>query len=96
MHTLVLGLSRIQKTVKNVRTELAAKQPHGRVKAPPSHSQDNVTSSDETLEDLIHTLNRQIKDSDWLKENTAEKWVAENPELAKAFLHEDGDKWPHF
>lgn len=92
MHTLLLGLSRIQKTVKSTRTELATKQLDGGVKTPPSHSQDNVTSSDETLEDLIHSLNRQIKDSDWLKENTAEKWVAENPELADAFLHQDGRK----
>ena len=38
------------------------------------------------LEDLVRTLHEQMKESDWLKTNTADKWVQENPELAKAFL----------
>ncbi|XP_067658703.1 uncharacterized protein [Haliotis asinina] len=40
----------------------------------------------ENLEDLLSTLQKQIKGSDWLKENTAEKWVAENKDLAEEFM----------
>ncbi|XP_071110179.1 uncharacterized protein [Haliotis cracherodii] len=40
----------------------------------------------ENLEDLLSTLQKQIKGSDWLKENTAEKWTAENKELAEEFM----------
>ena len=49
-------------------------------------------AEDENLEDLVRTLHRQIQDSDWLKENTAEKWMAENPELAKEFFNQDNEK----
>ena len=49
-------------------------------------------AEDENLEDLVRTLHRQIQDSDWLKENTAEKWMAENPELAKEFFNQDTEK----
>jgi len=60
------------------------------------HDRDGASCSantdGESLEDLIRSLHRQIKDSDWLKENTAEKWAAKNPELAKAFLHQDVEK----
>lgn len=42
-------------------------------------------SGTETLEDLMTTLSQQINDSDWLQLNTAEKFAAENPEVAKAF-----------
>ena len=47
------------------------------------------SAGDETLEDLVRTLHRQMQDSDWLKENTAEKWMADNPELAQAFLKQN-------
>ncbi|WAR29502.1 hypothetical protein MAR_003070 [Mya arenaria] len=40
----------------------------------------------DNLEDLFSTLKQQISSSDWLKENTAEKWVKENPELAKDYM----------
>ncbi|XP_041377671.1 1-aminocyclopropane-1-carboxylate synthase-like protein 1 [Gigantopelta aegis] len=39
----------------------------------------------ESLEDLLSTLQSQIKSSDWLQKNTAEKWEAENPELAREY-----------
>ena len=39
-----------------------------------------------SLEDLLRTLNGQINSTDWLKENTAEKWVSENPKLAEEFM----------
>ncbi len=42
-------------------------------------------SGEEKLENLVEQLQSQIKGSDWLKENSAEKWVEENPELAKEF-----------
>lgn len=37
------------------------------------------------LEDLVRTLNSNIKGSNWLQENTADKWVQENPELAREY-----------
>ena len=43
-------------------------------------------SNDMSLEELVGQLKVQIEQSDWLKENTAEKWVAENPELAREFM----------
>lgn len=46
----------------------------------------------ESLEDLVRTLHQQIKNSDWLKENTAEKWMEDNPELAKAFRKQNAEK----
>lgn len=38
------------------------------------------------LEDMMRMLHKQIKSSDWLQQNTAEKWVAENPQLAKDYM----------
>ena len=49
-------------------------------------------SGDENLEDLVRALHRQIQGSDWLKENTAEKWMTDNPELAKEFFKQDTEK----
>lgn len=49
-------------------------------------------AGDENLEDLVRTLHWQIQDSGWLKENTAEKWMADNPELAKEFFKQDTEK----
>ena len=40
----------------------------------------------DSLQDLMRELHGKIKNSDWLKENTAEKWTAENPELAREYL----------
>ncbi len=51
-----------------------------------------ATAGDESLEDLVRTLHQQIQGSDWLKENTAEKWMADNPELAKEFLKQNAEK----
>ncbi|KAK3779425.1 hypothetical protein RRG08_015826 [Elysia crispata] len=39
----------------------------------------------ESLEDLLTTLSNQIRSSDWLEKNTAEKFALENPEVAQAF-----------
>ena len=39
----------------------------------------------DNLEDLLSQLGQQINSSDWLKQNTPEKFAAENPEVAKAF-----------
>lgn len=46
--------------------------------------EENQTESD-PIEDLLKQLHGQIKSSDWLKENTAEKFENENPELIKAW-----------
>ena len=57
------------------------------------------TEEEDSLEDLIRGLHQQIKDSDWLLEHTAEKWAAENPELAKVFLNRETnqtEKWLDF
>ena len=40
----------------------------------------------ESLEDMLRTLHKQIKKSDWLQDNTTEKWVTENPQLAKDYM----------
>jgi len=98
---LQIGLERIQETVKQVRADIAAK-PKGRgtttdrtgeklaqIEVGAGNAQ---KAGDENLEDLVRTLHRQIQDSDWLKENTAEKWMADNPELAKEFFKQDTEK----
>jgi hypothetical protein len=38
------------------------------------------------LDDLLSTLKNQISNSDWLEKNTADKWVQENPDLAKEYI----------
>ena len=98
MICFVPGLARLQKTVKSVRSDIATKLNGG---ARRTHNTEelvdhnrgssgcSINTDSESLEDLVRTLHRQIKDSDWLKENTAEKWAAENPVLAQAFLHQE-------
>jgi len=46
---------------------------------------DEDTFSPDSLEGLLSQLSQQINTSDWLKQNTPEKFAAENPEVAKAF-----------
>ena len=41
----------------------------------------------ESLEDLLRCLNQQIKGSDWLQHNTADKWIQDNPEAAQELQH---------
>ena len=96
------GLRRIQETVKQVRADIAAKPKGSGTEMDRTDvqlTQNEVGASnaehaagDENLEDLVRTLHRQIQDSDWLKENTAEKWMADNPELAKEFFKQDTEK----
>ena len=38
-----------------------------------------------SLHDLIKTFQSEVKQSNWLKNNTADKWELENPELAKQY-----------
>ena len=45
-------------------------------------SSSNVNNN---IEDLLRQLHGQIKSSDWLKSNTAEKFEQENPEIAEAW-----------
>lgn len=45
-----------------------------------------LDASCETLEDLAQALRVNIRNSDWLSMNTADKWTKENPELADIFL----------
>ena len=95
------GLRRIQETVKQVRADIAVKLKGRGTKTDREgvpFAQNEVGASnaenagDENLEDLVRTLHRQMQSSDWLKENTAEKWMAENPELAKEFFKQDTKK----
>ncbi|CAL1544875.1 unnamed protein product [Lymnaea stagnalis] len=39
----------------------------------------------ETLEDLLSTLSQQINSTNWLQQNTPEKFAEENPEIAGVF-----------
>ncbi|XP_063960516.1 probable inactive 1-aminocyclopropane-1-carboxylate synthase-like protein 2 [Lytechinus pictus] len=48
----------------------------------------SASGSDESLESLMRSFHVSVKNSDWLKENTAEKWKRENPELAEAWIKE--------
>ncbi|KAL9955480.1 hypothetical protein ACROYT_G036811 [Oculina patagonica] len=99
--TLQIGLRRIQETIKQVRADIAA-NPTGRTPktdhtgVPLAQNEvgacHTASAGDESLEDLVRTLHQQIQGSDWLKENTAEKWMADNPELAKEFLKQNAQK----
>lgn len=40
----------------------------------------------DSLESMLRTLNSNIKAGDWLTQNTAEKWVQENPQLAEEYM----------
>ena len=40
-----------------------------------------MSGKGESLEDLVGNFQQQVKNSDWLKENTPEKWISENKEL---------------
>lgn len=90
------GLSRLQKAVKSMRARIAemgeaqntdcTEKLVGRDETSRDSS---MNTEEESLEDLIRGLHQQIKDSDWLLEHTAEKWAAENPELAKVFLNRE-------
>ena len=42
-------------------------------------------SNEVSLHDLIKTFQNEVKQSDWLKDNTSDKWERENPELAKQY-----------
>ena len=90
------GLSRLQKAVESMRariTEMGEARNTDCTEELVDRDETRIGSSmnteEESLEDLIRGLHRQIKDSDWLLEHTAEKWAAENPELAKAFLNRE-------
>ena len=52
---------------------------HGDNAANAESSQSNAESD---LQSLIRTFQNEVKKTDWLKENTAERWEKENPELA--------------
>jgi len=50
---------------------------------------DQMKHSEETnLENLLRQLHNQIKSSDWLQTNTADKFEQENPDLVKAWKQE--------
>ena len=44
------------------------------------------------IEDLLRQLHGQIKSSDWLQTNTADKLEQENPELIRAWKDAIGDE----
>lgn len=47
--------------------------------------QASKSTNTENLEDLVKNFMCQVNNSDWLKQNTAEKWEKENPELAAVY-----------
>ncbi|XP_053385422.1 1-aminocyclopropane-1-carboxylate synthase-like protein 1 [Mercenaria mercenaria] len=49
-------------------------------------SSHHTSGKSDNLEDLFATLKQQISSSDWLEKNTSEKWVKDNPELAKQYM----------
>lgn len=83
----------MQQTVREVRAGLASKVDERAALVQREEIAGLVESEDgESLEDLVRTLHQQIKSSDWLKENTAEKWMEDNPKLAEAFLKQKSEK----
>ena len=40
----------------------------------------------DSLESLVTDLHRNLKSTDWLQHNTSDKWIAENPQLAKEYM----------
>ena len=42
----------------------------------------------DNLEDLVSQLSQQVQKSDWLQQNTPEKWISENKELHKEMQDE--------
>ena len=73
---LKVGVQRIKKVLLDIKQKKSLDSPGNEVK------------TEERLDDLVATLQNQISQSDWLKNNTAEKWTKENPELASRFLEE--------
>ncbi|XP_005101152.1 1-aminocyclopropane-1-carboxylate synthase-like protein 1 [Aplysia californica] len=51
----------------------------------PTEKGNEKPAEKESLEDLLTKLGQQINSSDWLQQNTPEKFATENPEVAKAF-----------
>lgn len=83
--------------MRQVRSDIPSKLEEKAPKTDPTGvPQDGASLAEnadgETLEDLVRTLHQQIQNSDWLKENTAEKWMEDNPEFAKAFLEQSAEK----
>lgn len=48
-------------------------------------AQNHVQDESDPVENLLRQLHGQIKSSDWLKENSAQKLENENPELIKSW-----------
>uniref|UniRef100_A0A0B6YBN5 Uncharacterized protein n=1 Tax=Arion vulgaris TaxID=1028688 RepID=A0A0B6YBN5_9EUPU len=64
---------------KNPNQDVSDSRPEERINST------ETTNKRESLEDLLTTLSNQINNSDWLQQNTAEKFAVENPEVAEAF-----------
>lgn len=47
--------------------------------------QTNKSTNTENLEDLVKSFMSQVSNSNWLQQNTAEKWEKENRELAEMY-----------
>ncbi|KAK6174832.1 hypothetical protein SNE40_013402 [Patella caerulea] len=47
---------------------------------------DKTKTKPESVMDLMEKLHNDIQSSDWLTKNTAEKWQADNPELAAEYI----------
>jgi hypothetical protein len=59
-----------------------------------SNTNNKEEGGEQQIESLLRQLHGQIKTSDWLAKNTADKLEEENPELIKAWkkaVDDDGD-----
>lgn len=82
---LRLGIGRVKKVLTHIKEKRPVEGSNDRSSA---CNDGSLSTSDESLGDLVAVLQKQMNKSDWLKENTAEKWMEENPELAKKFMEE--------
>ena len=79
---LKIGMERVREVLLRVKGQ-------GLLTSTDEPLNDGTTvGSEEGLDDLVTKLKQQINSNDWLQENTAEKWVQENEELAAKFLEQ--------
>ncbi|XP_006815690.1 1-aminocyclopropane-1-carboxylate synthase-like protein 1, partial [Saccoglossus kowalevskii] len=90
-HELLIAIERIGKVLDEIKSEICGDSlelnlvgPDQPVLGAASH-EDNTQKKEDCLEDLLTGLQHQIKTSNWLKDNTAEKWINENPMLYQEY-----------
>lgn len=69
----------------NLAKQMSAAKCIGDELAKDSNNGGNKNNSETDLHDLIKTFQSEVKQSDWLKNNTADQWESQNPEVAKQY-----------